>query len=339
MSKHVAVLGSGTMGTTLAHVVASGGRPCVLWSSNATTVQSVKERSRHDRFFVDRDLAPALEATGDLREAVDGAPLVISAVPSTSVRDLARRLGSIVTQEQTLFSATKGIELPSLSRLSEVLREETRAGVVGVISGPNITHEIMAGQLTGIVVASTSPSASESCARALELPKLRVYANDDLVGVELSGALKNVIAIAVGIATGLDLAVNTRSLLLTRAIAEIGHLVGALGGKPSTFFGLAGIADLYLTCTSPQSLNREIGIGLGRGGKLLDILSKLPEVPEGTHTARACQALARSHGLELPIAEATCSILDGTLPASALEASIAGPSASYDVDRDRSVTP
>lgn len=329
---HVAILGDGTMGTTLAIAAAAGDRSCVLWCQSAATARSINERRRHDRHFTDHDVAAPLRATTDLREAVQGASLVINATTSTSFRDTARALGSLVTSDQAVFSATKGFDLPSLSRLSSVLREETAAGAVGAISGPNITNEIMAGQLSALVVASTTAESTALCARKLRLPHLPVYTNDDLVGVELSGALKNVVAIAVGIATGLDLGVNARSILITRAIAEIRHLSLELGAKPNTFFGLAGIADLYLTTTSSRSLNWQIGLGLGKGSKLANILSALAETPEGINTVRACRALAYSRNLSLPICETTCSIVEGEVDVAALEATIAG-SAPYDIDR------
>lgn len=331
MDGHVAVLGDGTMGTTLASVAAAGDRPCTLWCQTEEAARSVNERRRHNRHFTNHELIGPLRATTALEDAVNGASIILSAVSSTSFRDLAKRLGPLVSPAQAVFSATKGFDLGSLARLSTVLREETRATDVGAISGPNITHEIMAGNLSALVIASTSSQATAACARSLRLPHLPVYTSDDLVGLEMCGALKNVVAIAVGIATGLDLAVNTRAILFTRGISEITHLAVTFGGKADTFFGLSGIADLYLSTTSPQSLNWQIGVGLGKGQKLADILSGLAEVPEGINTVRACRALAKSCGVTLPIAEATFRILEGELEPSALEASIGGY-ATYDID-------
>jgi len=330
----VAVLGDGSMGTTLAHVVASAGRKARLWCRSASTAASINEGRRHDRMFPESELAPTLTATTSLEEAVRGAPLVICATPSQSFPDLGKRLRPLVTRDQVLLSATKGIDLRSLRRMSEILRDETKARAVGAISGPNITPEIMAGQLTAIVLASSDHEATAASARVLQTDRLRVYANDDLVGVELVGALKNVVAVAVGIATGLDLALNTRSLLMTRGIAEICHLAVKMGADARTFWGLGGIGDLYLTCTSPQSLNREVGVRLGRGDRLETILADLKEIPESVYTVRACRALGRARGLKLPITEATCRIFDGNLDAKDLEEMLAAGHELYDVDGD-----
>jgi len=330
----VAVLGDGSMGTTLAQVVAASGRSARLWCRSGSTSSSINERRRHDRMFPNAELAPTLSATTDLEEAVRGAPLVICAVPSQSFHGLAKQLGPLVTRDQVLLSATKGIDLRSLRRMSELLQLETGARAVGAISGPNITPEIMAGQLTAIVLASSDHEATAASARVLQTDRLRVYANDDLVGVELVGALKNVVAVAVGIATGLDLALNTRSLLMTRGIAEICHLAVNMGADERTFWGLGGIGDLYLTCTSPQSMNREVGVRLGRGEKLATILGDMKEVPESVYTVRACRALARARGLMLPITEATCRIFEGDLDPADLEETLAGGHELYDIDSD-----
>jgi glycerol-3-phosphate dehydrogenase (NAD(P)+) len=320
------------MGTTLAHVVASNGTPTTLWTQNTATLTSINERRRHDRMFTSVELAPRLRATASLEEAISGACLVIAAVRSAAFEDLAGRLGPQISSHQIVLSATKGFHLEPPMRMSELVRRATRASPVGTIAGPNITSEIMAGSFTSIVIATSDPSATATAAALLRGPRLHVYANDDLVGVESFAALKNVVAIAVGIATGLGLAVNTRSVVLARGIAEISELVDRLGGSRTTFWGLAGIADLFLTCTSGDSLNREVGVQLGAGRHLTDIVSSLPEVPEGIQSVRACQLLARANGLTLPIAKAVCDFVDGGISAREFESVIEGHGA-FEVDR------
>lgn len=330
---HIAVLGDGSMGTALAHVAAVAGRSSRLWCRSPAGADAINQTHRNEPMFGARTLAPTLRATADLAAAVRGADLVIAAVHSTKFRELAKQLRPLVTADQILLSSTKGIDVGSLKRMSQILAEEAGAAVVGTIGGANITPEIIDGKLTAIVVATTSREATAKVAQLLETPNFIVYANDDLVGVEAIGALKNVAAVALGIGAGLDFAMNARSFLLTRAVAEIRHLVVRLGGSAETFMGQAGLADLFLTCTSPQSLNRQLGIDLGRGKSLAEIVAGLKEVPEGITTIRACRALARSCGVVLPIAEVTASILEGELPATALEQATVSGSA-YDVDRD-----
>lgn len=319
-ARHVAILGEGTMAIALGHLVASGGRRATLWCSPSTVVSV--NRHRHERFFPGHMLADGLTATTDMAACVRGASLVINATPSASFRAVARLLGPLVTAGQVLLSATKGLEPSSYERLSTVLKAECAGSDVGAIAGPNITPEMMAGKLSAIVVATTSQDATNMCARLLERPHLRVHGNADLVGVELASSLKNVVAIAVGIAAGMNWATNTSSMLLTRGVAEIGHLAVALGGCWNSFFGLAGLADLYLSCTSTHSLNRRVGTELGQGRALADILAELTELPEGINTLRACDRLAESLALTLPVVAATRRILDGALSPAALEAAL-----------------
>jgi glycerol-3-phosphate dehydrogenase (NAD(P)+) len=330
---HVAVLGEGSMGTTLAEAVARGHRPSTLWCRDAAVARAVRDRRRNPNHFPAQELSPHLTATGELEEAVRGAALVIVAVGSPRMRETTRALKSVLKPGQVLLSATKGIELSTLKRMSEVLAEDLETSAVGTISGPNVTPDIMAGQLTAIVIASREPAVIDLGARALETPTLRVFGNDDLTGVELAGVLKNAIAVAMGIATGLDCPSNTRSFLFTRGLAEIRQLALALGGKPDTFYGLAGIGDLFLTSTSPDSLNYRLGIELGRHTPLAGILVGMPEVPEGINSTRGCCALAERAGVPMPLANCARRILDGELSPSALLDALASAQA-FGVDRD-----
>jgi glycerol-3-phosphate dehydrogenase (NAD(P)+) len=316
MTGHVAVLGAGSWGTTIAHVVASTGRPCVLWSRDADVARGINESHKNPRYFPDRPLAPSLRATSSIEEAAKGAPLIVVAVASSGFREVTRKLGDFVTGDQVLLSATKGLEPRTHKRMSEILKEETCAKKVGALSGPNIAREMLDGQPAATVVASKFREAIELSAEMLASPRFRVYGNNDLLGVELAGALKNVIAIASGVSTGLGLGDNTRSLLITRGLAEIQRLGVKLGADPLTFSGLAGIGDLFVTCTSPLSRNHRVGVGLAKGEKLPQILEKLGEVAEGVNTARVCRELSQERGVALPIADAIYKLLyeDATAP-------------------------
>jgi glycerol-3-phosphate dehydrogenase (NAD(P)+) len=333
MKETVAVLGEGSMGTTLAATVASRDRPCVLWCRSVEVANAIRERRRNPRHFPTHELPPALSATADIERAVGGATLVVVAVPSPLVRATAQSLARVFEPRQLVLSATKGLEAITLKRMSEVLGEELRTGAVGAISGPNVTPDIMAGQLTAVVVASRDAAVIEAGARALSTPRLKVYGNPDLVGVEAAGVTKNAIAIAMGVATGLGWPANTRSFLLTRGLAEIRAIGLALGAEPGTFYGLAGIGDLFLTSTSPDSLNYRVGIELGQGRVLEAIVAGMPEEPEGVNSTRGCCALAARAGLPVPIAARTLQILEGQASPASLEEVLMGPDP-YGVDRD-----
>ena len=315
-------LGAGSMGTALANAAAGAGRDVILWTSDAELARALAASRRHPR-FTDWSLAPGLAVTTDLADAIAGAELVVVAVHSTEVRALAERLRPLLARHQVVLSATKGLELPTLYRMSEVLAEVAGAAIVGAIGGPNITSEIARRELSALVVAVADEPSRACAARWLETDRLRVRTSADLRSIELVAVLKNVVAIAVGIATGLELGYNARSMLLADGLAEIQRLGAQLGADPAAFAGMAGIADLYLTSTCPQSGNRRLGIELGRGRRLEEIAAELPEVPEGIGAVRGCRALARRHGLELPIADAVAQILDGELPAGRMQDALA----------------
>lgn len=329
----VAILGDGSMGVALAETVARGDRPCILWCRTADAAHEISSRRSHPKHFANRQLSEHLVATHSLEEALRGASLAIVAVPSGDFRHTCTLLKEAVPNPPPILSATKGIELTGLKRMSEVLADELRTEAVGAISGPNITPDLMDGQLTAIVIASNQPDVVKLGAVALHLPRLKVYASDDLIGVELAGVFKNAAAVAMGIASGLEWPSNSRSFVFTRGLAEIAALGIALGARDDTFYGLAGIGDLFLTSTSPHSLNYRLGIELGRGNALCDIVSRLPEVPEGISSIRGCCAVAERAGVSLPLANATLNILDGRAAATTLEQALVSPDA-YGVDAD-----
>ena len=311
MRRHVAVLGSGTMGTALAHAVASTGRDCVLWSQDTELVRSVNEDHRNPRHFPDLLLGPSLSATTNLEAAVRAARLAIIAVRSDGGRNLARGMGASVPSDLVALSATKGLEPGTAKRLSQLIEEETAARVVGAIAGPNSMQDIIARRPTALVVASPANLALPIAKDLIGLPTLLVFGSCDLVGVELAAALKNVVAIAAGIASGLGLGDNARALLITMGLAEIQRLAVSLGALASTFTGLAGIGDLFLTTTSPYSRNHEVGVELGRGVKLHDLvarLEKLNETAEGINMVRVGRELSVQQGLRMPLAECVYSV-------------------------------
>ena len=323
MGRHVAVLGGGTMGTTLAWAVACADRECVLWSRDAELVRGINEDHRNPRHFTDLILGPSLSATSSLKDAVRTARLAIIAVRSDQVRALARDIGAYAPSDLVLLSATKGLELNTNKRLSQLLAEETQAQAVGAISGPNAMQDIIARLPTALVVASTCDLVAPLAAKLIALPTLLVFGSSDLAGVELAGSLKNIVAIAAGIAAGLGLGDNARALLITLGLAEIRTLATSLGARPSTFTGLAGVGDLFLTTTSPYSRNHWIGVELGRGAKLGDLLEQLEtlkETAEGINTIRAGRELAAQQRLRMPLAECVYAVaLEGAEPRSAFE--------------------
>lgn len=335
--RRVAVLGSGSFGTTVAHVVAAAGRTdTVLWGRDQDVSREINEKHRNPKYFSDKPLADGLRATTDLEEAARGAPLIVVAVASSAFREVARKLGDFVTGDQVLLSATKGLEPRTHKRMSEILKEETCAKKVGALSGPNIAREILDGQPAATVVASRFREAIELGANLLHGPRFRVYGNDDVVGVELAGALKNVVAIASGVSTGLGLGDNTRSLLITRGLAEIQRLGVKLGADPHTFSGLAGIGDLFTTCSSPHSRNHRVGAGLAKGKKLDQILEELGEVAEGVNTTRVCRELSQEHGVVMPIAEGVYKLLFEDLPPKAVLEDLMTRAQRYEIDFDYS---
>jgi glycerol-3-phosphate dehydrogenase (NAD(P)+) len=313
-----AVLGDGTMATALAHVIASQGRPCTLWSTEEAVESAINGSHRHPRFFPGVTLAQGLVATTNLEVALRDASLVIASVPSGSFEELARALGQFPTEGKLLLASTKGLAPGSNKRMSELLADYSPRADVGAIGGANITPDIMTGQLTAIIVATPSKAGLELAESVLATPRMRVFGSEDLLSIELVSALKNVAAIATGIAIGLNLGFNTAGFVLTEALREVRALTKALGASTEAFHEGCGIGDLYLTCSHPGSLNRRVGVELGTGRKLAEILTMTQEVPEGINTLRAHLELAREHGVSTPIAEGVQAIMNDELPPTAL---------------------
>jgi glycerol-3-phosphate dehydrogenase (NAD(P)+) len=309
----IAVLGGGSWGTTLAQLGALAGNRVRFWMRNRDTVREIREHRTNRRYTGTATLADTIEPTDDLAQAVRGARLVLAVIPSSEVRNVIQALGAVVLADQLVVHATKGLELGTGRTISRILRDETAIRKLGVLSGPNIAPEIIAGLPAATVVASHYPEVVEVAQVALTSPRFRVYANDDVIGVELGGALKNIIAIASGIVSGLGLGENARSLLMTRGLAEMARFAVHRSAQLLTLAGLAGMGDLVVTCSSVHSRNYRVGLGLAQGRALADILQELGTVAEGVRTTRIVQALAERDGLDMPITAALRQVLDGEL--------------------------
>lgn len=309
--KRVSVIGGGSWGTALAHLMATAGIDVRLWMRSDERVAELNEQHTNTRYLKDKAIHEGVVATSDLGAAARHAGTLIVAIPSRSFREVAYELGEHVKGDQILLSATKGFEAENLTRMTQVLREETCVKKVGAISGPNLADEVMAGQPSATVVASPFDEVIAAGAEILANPTLRVYGNHDVVGVEIFGALKNIIAIAAGAAAGLGLGANSLSMLLTRALAEITRFAEALGADSLTGLGLAGIGDLIATCSSPLSRNNSLGRRLAAGVSLDEALSEMVKVAEGVNTTYAVCMHADRLGVEMPIAQGVQRVLFG----------------------------
>ena len=307
------MLGAGSWGTTLANLLCAKGDEVNLWAYEPEVADEVNRRHRNDLFLPDAPLAPSLAATTDVLAAVRGAAVVISAAPSHAVRRVMGAAAPGIPAGTLVIGASKGLEPVTHRRMTEVLAEVLAPGVpVAALSGPTFAREVYEREPTAAVVASADAATARQAQAALGVPHLRLYTNDDVIGVELAGALKNVVAIAAGILDGLGMGHNTRAALITRGLAEITRLGVALGARPATFAGLAGMGDLLLTSTGPLSRNRSLGVEVGRGRTLDDVRARRLSVAEGVETARAAVELAIQVGVELPIArEVVCVLFEG----------------------------
>ena len=309
-----AVIGAGSWGTALANHLADCGHAVTLWARDAHLALRLQSERENAPYLPGVELQPQVAPTHDAVAAIRGANLFISAVPSHAVRTVWRLMAPLLPETGTLVSATKGIEEDSLLTMSEVLRDTLPADKsidVAVLSGPSFAHEVSSRAPTAVVVAARSHGPAEAVQRMLSTSAFRVYTSADPIGVELGGALKNVMALAAGISDGLNLGANTRAALITRSLAEMTQLGVAMGARPQTFAGLSGLGDLVLTCTGERSRNHNVGVQLGQGRKLPDILSSMRMVAEGVTTAGCAVTLAARYGVEMPIAEKVHALLQG----------------------------
>jgi len=311
----VAVLGAGSWGTTLADLLAAKGHAIRLWAYEPEVVDSVNRAHENAMFLPGVRLADGVRAFADAREATDGATVVVSAPPSHAARAVLGSVRQAVAPGTLVVSATKGIEAETLALMSQVLAECLPQARAAVLSGPSFAAEVCQGQPTAVVAAAADSSAAQDTQQLFATPAFRVYSGSDVIGVELGGALKNVIAIAAGILEGLGLGHNPRAALITRGLAEITRLGVAMGADPLTFAGLAGMGDLVLTTTGALSRNRALGVAIARGETLEHYRSVHRSVAEGANTSRAGAALGRRMNVELPITQKVCDVLFSGKPA------------------------
>lgn len=312
----IAIVGAGSWGTALAVHLARGGERVTLWARSSEVVEAIRARRRNPWYLSDVELPAGIDATSDAAAALDGATLVIVAVPSEYVAATLARLSPVTAP---VVSATKGFEPARHRRMSEVVSERWPGTAVAVLSGPSFAREVARAQPTAAVIASRDDALAADLQRRLGSREFRLYTNRDVVGVEVGGATKNVIALATGLADGLGLGENARSALVTRGLAEITRLGVALGGEPATLAGLAGLGDLVLTATGTLSRNRALGMALARGESRADAQRATRMVAEGVPTVISALALAQRHGVALPIAAEVAAVLfDGKSPTDAL---------------------
>jgi glycerol-3-phosphate dehydrogenase (NAD(P)+) len=305
-----AVIGAGSWGTTLADLLARNGHPVALWAREPEVIESVRARHVNDLFLSDAPLHANVAAVNTIAEAVSDAALIVSAPPSHAVRQIAHEIAAgLGPRRATVVSVSKGLEPDTDQLLAHVLGEELPGRHVVALSGPSFAREVYARHPTAVVAASSHLEAAAEVQHVFSNSHFRVYTSPDVVGVQLGGALKNVIALAAGILVGLGLGYNTQAALITRGLAEIARLGAAMGADPLTFAGLAGMGDLLLTATGTLSRNRSLGIELAQGRRLTDVLAERRSVAEGVQTARTAVDLGTRHGVELPIAREVTRVL------------------------------
>lgn len=310
MKYNVALLGGGSWGTTVA-ALATRNANVTLWARSQATADEINQQHSNSRYLPDARLPVSLHATSDLQQAVCNADIVVMAIPSQNFRAVLTEAAAWIRPWIPIISLTKGLEMATEKRMSEIIEEVIPGHPVGVLTGPNLAREIMTGSAAASVLAMKDSLVIKEVQKVFHSGLFRVYTNHDIIGCELGGVLKNIIAIAAGMGDGLGAGDNTRSAILTRGLAEITRLGVSLGGEEATFYGLAGMGDLLATCTSTQSRNRTVGFELGKGRKLADIIDEMHMVAEGVKSAPTVMALAKKHGIEMPIAQEVYQVIMG----------------------------
>jgi len=307
---HVSVLGAGSWGTTVAAICA-GGNPTVLWSRTPEVAEGINRDHANPSYVQEFRLPARLRATADLAEAVTDCDLLVVGVPTSSFREVLQRIAPHVRPWIPVVSLSKGLEQGTLLRMTQIVKEELPGHPAAALTGPNLAREILSGRAAASVIATEDLALAAAIQRVLDRDLFRVYLNHDVIGCEMGGALKNVIAIAAGIGEGLGVGDNTRAAVMSRGLAEITRLGVAMGAQPATFAGLAGMGDLIATCMSPYSRNRLVGERLGQGRPLAEVLEELHMVAEGVKTAEVVLELAERHGLDLPICRVIHRVITG----------------------------
>lgn len=308
MNLRVAVIGAGSWGTTVACLV-SRNTPTILWARSAEIAREIRENRTNEKYLPGHHLFDDVETTNDMEEAVSRADVVAMGVPSHGFRAALEEVRRWIRPWVPVVSLAKGLEQETHLRMTQLIGEILPGHPAGTLSGPNLAREIMSGYAAASVIALDDDTVVRALQRVFASGLFRVYTNEDVIGCEIGGALKNVIAIAAGMGDGAGVGANTRSAVITRGLAELTRLGVAMGGRPGTFAGLAGIGDLIATCTSPQSRNRQVGVELGKGKKIEQILGEMHMVAEGVKTSRVVMKLAERLGVEMPIAHEVYSVL------------------------------
>ncbi|SIT66519.1 NAD(P)H-dependent glycerol-3-phosphate dehydrogenase [Edaphobacillus lindanitolerans] len=319
----VTVLGAGSWGTALATVLADNGHDCTIWARRPEQAEEINSRHTNERYLPGALLPENLKAEASLEQAVDGSDVIVVAVPTTGIRGVCRELNNILEKPVLFAHVSKGIEPDSLKRISEMMaeeiRENLRQGIV-VLSGPSHAEEVILRHPTTVTAANEDPELAVRIQDLFMNRVFRVYTNDDVIGVEIGGALKNIIALAAGVSDGLGYGDNAKAALITRGLAEISRLGVAMGANPMTFSGLTGLGDLIVTCTSVHSRNWRAGNMLGKGMSLDEVLEQMGMVVEGVRTTKAARQLAESCSVPMPITQALYSVLfEGAEPRKAVD--------------------
>jgi len=312
---NVAVLGGGSWGTTVA-ALTTRNTPVTIWARNPDTVREINEEHTNRTYLPDATLPKGLRATNDIEEAVSQADVVVMGIPSQNFRSVLEDVRRHLRPWVPVISLTKGLELDTRLRMTQIIDELLPSHPTGVLTGPNLAREIMAGQAAAGVIAMDDEVICRSLQAVFKSGLFRVYTNTDVIGCELGGVLKNIIAIAVGMGDGQGAGDNTRAALITRGLAEVTRLGVAMGGQAPTFSGLAGMGDMIATCTSPQSRNRHVGIELGRGKTMEQIAAEMFMVAEGAKSAPAVMALAQEYAIDMPISRDVYRVITGETTAS-----------------------
>jgi len=309
----VAILGGGSFGTTLANIVAENGHQARLWLRDETQAQAINTDHINQRYMPDYPLHENLVANTDLRAVVEGAELILVSLPSSAFVSVVTEMAAYLSPDQLLVSTTKGVVPGGFELMSQALQRATNGQPVGVLSGPNLAKEIGKHMPTATVIASESDELRTRVQALLANDYFRVYASNDMFGVELGGALKNIYAIISGLAAALGMGENTRSMLITRSLAEMSRFAVQMGANPMTFIGLAGVGDLVATCMSPLSRNYRVGYALGKGGTLETIVAELGEVAEGVNTLKLVKQKADEMGIYMPLVNGLYQVLFNNL--------------------------
>ena len=308
MNYKVGLLGGGSWGTTVASLSARN-NPTMIWARNSDSVDEINSFHRNNKYLPGGALTPSLRASNSIKEVSAKADVIVMGIPAQNFRKVLQDAKPFIRPWVPVISLAKGLEIGTKMRMTEIIEEELPGHPAGVLTGPNLAKEIISGQAAASVIAMVDDTIAEALQGVFQSGLFRVYTNNDVIGCELGGALKNIVAIAAGMGDGANAGDNTRSMIITRGLAELTRLGVAMGGKTQTFAGLAGMGDLVATCVSPKSRNRFVGFQLGKGRSLEEIINEMAEVAEGVKSAKVVMELADEYNVEMPIASEVYKVL------------------------------